>query len=86
MAPRQQLQWSKRFGIALEQDPYGRLPPQPDPKNEKAIDRKRCQHRNVIERFFGAVKRFRRVASRYEKKAKNFVGFVWVAAILMTFK
>jgi transposase len=36
----------------------------------------------VIVRFFGRIKRFRRVATRYEKKAVNFAGFIWLAAFV----
>ena len=36
----------------------------------------------MTERFFGAVKRFRRVATRYEKAA-NFAGFVWLASVIV---
>lgn len=48
----------------------------------KRYDKARYRHRNVIERFFGRIKRFRRVATRYEKKAINFAGFVWLAAFV----
>jgi transposase len=57
--------------------------PNPTRKHKKRYDRRRYQHRNVIERFFGAIKRFRRVATRYEKKAVNYLGFAWIAAILV---
>jgi putative transposase len=53
--------------------------PNPTRKKKKRYDKQRYKHRNVIERFFGALKRFRRVATRYEKKAENFLGFVWLA-------
>jgi transposase len=43
-------------------------------------DREHYKHRNVIERFFGRIKNFRRVATRYDKKPFNFAGFVWLAA------
>ncbi|MGE3243564.1 MAG: IS5/IS1182 family transposase, partial [Pirellulales bacterium] len=37
-----------------------------------------------IERFFGRVKqRCRRIATRYEKKAANYAGFLWLAALLV---
>jgi transposase len=39
------------------------------------------RERNGVERFFGRVKQYRRVATRYDKKARNFFGFVWLAAI-----
>lgn len=52
----------------------------------RPYDRTRYRHRNVIERFFGALKgRFRRVATRYEKKASNYLGFAWLAAVLVSF-
>ena len=34
-----------------------------------------------VERFFARIKQHRRVATRYDKKARNFLGFVWVASI-----
>ncbi len=37
----------------------------------------------MVERFWAQVKPFRRVATRYEKKAKNFLGFVWVASLMV---
>ena len=46
-----------------------------------AYDRHLYKERNVAERFFGWVKQYRRVATRYDKKAANFLGFVWVASI-----
>jgi putative transposase len=56
--------------------------PNPTRRVRKRYDKERYRHRNVIERFFGRIKRFRRVATRYEKKAINFAGFVWLAAFV----
>ncbi|HEY1686926.1 MAG TPA: transposase, partial [Tepidisphaeraceae bacterium] len=36
----------------------------------------------VIERFFCRIRRCRRVATRYEKKAANFAGFIYLAAFV----
>ena len=44
-------------------------------------DRHLYKERNVVERYFARVKQYRRVATRYDKKAANFLGFVWVASI-----
>lgn len=52
----------------------------PTRKRKKRYDPRRYRNRNVIERFFCRIKRYRRVATRYEKKATNFAGFVWLAA------
>src|SRR5579859_532001 len=45
-------------------------------------DRKRYKLRNVVERFIGRIKHCRRVATRYDKLAVTFLGFVQVASIL----
>lgn len=37
--------------------------------------------RNLVERFFNRIKHYRRVATRYEKRAANFLAFVKLAAI-----
>ena len=42
--------------------------------------------RNVIERFFHRLKQYRRVATRYDKYALRYLGFVYFAAILITAK
>lgn len=44
-------------------------------------DRHLYRERNGVERFFGRIKQCRRVVTRYDKKAKNFLGFVWVACL-----
>ncbi len=59
-----------------------RIKPNPTRKRRKRYDRRRYRHRNVVERFFGRIKRCRRVATRYEKKAVNFAGFVRLAAFV----
>ena len=53
---------------------------------KKRYDKERYKHRNLIERFFGRIKQFRRVATRYEKTPENFLGFVWLAALPKSFK
>ena len=50
-------------------------------RSRSTYDRHLYQERNVVERFFGRIKQYRRVATRYDKKAANFLGFVWVASI-----
>lgn len=60
------------------------IKPNPTRNVRKRYDRTRYRNRNVIERFFGRIKRLRRVATRYEKKAANYLGFVWLAAVIVT--
>ena len=73
---------------AIRRDVHRRLraaaciKPNPTRKRRKRYDRKRYKHRNVVERFFCRIRRCRRVATRYEKKADNFAGFVYLAAFV----
>jgi transposase len=52
-------------------------------KEPREIDRHLCKERNVVERFWSKAKQYRRVATRYDKKAVNFLGFVQVASIMV---
>ena len=38
--------------------------------------------RNLIERMFGRLKDFRRIATRYDRKAQNFLAALSIAAIV----
>ena len=57
------------------------IPPRRNRTTVIEYDRHLSQERNGVERFFGRVKQYRRVAIRYDKKASNYLGFVWRAAI-----
>ena len=50
---------------------------------QRPIDRERYKDRNLAERFWSKVKQYRRVATRSEKKAANFLAFVKVAAMMI---
>jgi transposase len=52
-------------------------------KVQRDIDTERYKDRNLGERFWSKIKQFRRVATRYEKTARNFLAFVQVAAIMV---
>jgi putative transposase len=57
------------------------IPPRRNRVTPIEYDRHLYKERNVVERYFARVKQYRRVATRYDKKAANFLGFVWLAAI-----
>ncbi len=59
------------------------IPTQKDREVQRAIDRHVYRERNVVERFWSKVKQSRRVATRYDKKAQNFLAFVKVAAVMV---
>lgn len=44
-----------------------------------------CRERNLIERFFSKLKHFRRIATRYDKLAENFLTMVQLASMRLWF-
>lgn len=48
---------------------------------QRRVLRKQYRRRNLAERFVNRIKHYRRVATRYEKTARNFLGFVQLAAL-----
>jgi transposase len=62
------------------------IPTQKGRKRHRAVDPHWYRERNLVERFWSKVKQYRRVATRYEKKAVNFLAFVKVAAIMVMLK
>jgi putative transposase len=55
-------------------------------KVQRAYDAVLYKERNRVERFFNKLKQFRRVATRYDKLLRNFMGFVKLAAIAIWLK
>jgi transposase len=53
------------------------------PERPRAIpkDRKLYALRYLVERFFHSLKRFRRLATRYEKTARNFLALIHLACV-----
>jgi transposase len=48
---------------------------------QRRLLRTQYRRRNLAERFVNRIKHFRRIATRYEKTARNFLGFVQLAAL-----
>ncbi len=71
---------------AIRDDLEGRgiepvIPTKSNRKIQRPVCRKTYAHRNRIERFFNKIKHSRRVATRYDKLASSFLGFVQLATI-----
>lgn len=59
------------------------IPPKKNRKEPRAYDKHWYKERNKVERFIHLLKRYRRVATRYEKTDPNYLGFVYLAAIMI---
>jgi len=51
-----------------------------DRKRQRSVDPALYRHRNLVERFFNKLKHFRRIATRYEKTARNFLAAILIAS------
>jgi transposase len=59
------------------------IPSRKNRTEPRAIDRDRYKDRNLVERFWAKMKVYRRVATRYEKTARNFRGMLHLASIMI---
>ena len=59
------------------------IPPRSNRKTPREYDPVVYKERNKVERCMNRLTPFRRVATRYEKTARNFLAFVHVASIMI---
>jgi transposase len=59
------------------------IPPKRNRKVPRDYDKHLYKERKEVEWFISLIKQYRRVATRYEKTARNFLGFVHAASIMV---
>jgi len=59
------------------------IPPRSNRTEQRSYDKEEYKKRNVVERFINLIKQCRRVATRYEKTARNFLGMIQLASIFV---
>ena len=59
------------------------IPPKPNRTVQRPTDFWMYKVRHVIEVMFGKLKHYRRIATRYEKTARNFMAMLNFAAVLL---
>jgi putative transposase len=62
------------------------IPPRSNKKYPEPYDSERYKRRNTIERFFGKLKQFRRLATRYDKLQKTFFAALNLVAAFIALK
>jgi transposase, IS4 family len=58
----------------------------PAKKNRKVgrpLNRELYKDRNKVERFFGRIKHYRRIATRYEKTARNYMSMLHLVSTMV---
>lgn len=73
-------EWLKRRGIEDV------IPTKSNQRRRPEFDREKYRRRNVVERCIGWIKEFRRVATRYEKLAVNYLAMVKLAMMRQYFR
>ena len=61
------------------------ISPKSNRKVQRPYDKELSRERNRIERLFGRLKQCRRIATRHEKSARNFLAFLHLAATMILF-
>jgi transposase len=60
------------------------IPPRSNRNEKRRYSKRPYKTRNLVERFFNRLKHYRRIATRYEKTARNYFTFVNLAATLVS--
>jgi len=63
-----------------ERGAWANIKPMPNRRNIPAFSTFLYRYRNLVERFFNKLKHFRAVATRYDKRADNFLAGVKLAS------
>jgi transposase len=59
------------------------IPPKKNRKLQREYDKELYKARHLIENFFAKLKQFRGIATRYDKRARTFLGAVYLAATVI---
>lgn len=66
-----------RYGIGVV------IPYRANQRTRGSFDRRLYRERNRVERLINRLKQFRRIATRYEKRAANYLAMLTIAAITL---
>ena len=72
--------WQYLVDLVAARGGQAHIPTQRDRKVQRSVDRDLYRQRNHIERFFNKLKHFRRIATRFDKLARNFLAAVLLAS------
>jgi len=59
------------------------IPRRSNERRRGSFNKQHYRKRNIVERLINRLKQFRRIATRYEKRAANFAAMITIAAIFL---
>jgi transposase len=65
-----------------DQGVWACIPPRSGRRWPSRFSRRLYRQRHTVENFFARIKRYRRIATRYEKLANHYLGFLLLTAVL----
>ena len=71
--------WIRAF--AIQKGAWANVPPRSNRKEPICFSPYLYRARNLVERFFNKIKQCRRIATRYDKLAANYLAFIQLASI-----
>jgi transposase len=60
---------------------WANIPPKANRKDPICFSKHLYKARNLVERFFNKIKQFRRIATRFDKTAENFLAAVKLVSV-----
>ena len=69
------------IGLVEARGATAHIPSQSNVRVRRVVDHHVYRQRNLIERFFNKLKHFRRIATRYDKLARNFLAALALASV-----
>lgn len=72
--------WQHLIDMVSQRGGTAHIPTQRDRKVQRSVDKALYRQRNLVERFFCKLKHFRRIATRYDKLARNYLAAVALAS------
>jgi len=65
----------------LDKKAWANIPPKRNRKDPICFSKYLYRDRNLVERFFNKIKHYRRIATRYDKLAENFLAALKLVAV-----
>ena len=59
------------------------IPPKRNRTTVREYDKELYKARHLVENFFAKLKQYRAIATRYDKRARNFLGAIYLAAAII---
>lgn len=59
------------------------IPPRRNRKKQREYDKELYKARHLVENFFAQLKQYRGIATRYDKRASNFLGAIYLVASII---